>query len=182
MPYNINRIEEGNKLLKSYQHGNEESLKQLIRIIHPKMEKVIRSSVMNNSVVEDLIQECWYAIIPQLKTLRIEISFQAWALSIARRKAIDWIRTQQKQRIIKRSAASEVEESIYIDSSDIMLKKLEKVKYEIEKLPESQKIVLKLFYIENLSLSEVSDVLGISKGTVKSRLFNSRESLKKNVT
>ena len=62
-----------------------------------------------------------------------------------------------------------------------MPENLKRIRVEIEQLPESQKIVLKLFYLENLSISEVSGVLGISEGTVKSRLFTARESLKKNV-
>lgn len=182
MPYKINQNEEGNRLLTCYQSGDEDALKQLIRLTHPKMEKVICSSIRKKSAAEDLVQECWYAIIPQLKTLKIEISFQAWALSIAKRKAIDWIRTQQKQRKINERSDIEADDSIELESQDTMHEKLKKVRVEIEQLPESQKIVLKLFYLENLSLKEVSGVLGISEGTVKSRLFTARESLKKNVT
>lgn len=182
MLHKIDRNEEWDRLLICYQAGDEEALKQLVRHIHPKLEKIIYYSVKKDSVVEDLVQECWYAIIPQLKTLKIEISFQAWALSVARRKAIDWIRTQQKQRKINERLAIEANEGTQLDLSDKGQEKLERVQVEIERLPESQKIVLKLFYLENLSLKEVSGVLGISEGTVKSRLFTARESLKKNVT
>ena len=181
MSNKINRNEEENRLLLCYQAGDEDALKQLIRLTHPKMEKVILSSIRKKSAAEDLLQECWYAIIPQLKTLKIEISFQAWALSIAKRKAIDWIRAQQQQRKNNEWSDVEADESIQLDSQDTIYEKLKRIRVEIEQLPESQKIVLKLFYLENLSISEVSGVLGISEGTVKSRLFTARESLKKNV-
>ena len=45
-------------------------------------------------------------------------------------------------------------------------------------LPEGQQIVLKLFYTEEYSLIEICEILGLSLGTVKSRLFYAREKLK----
>jgi RNA polymerase sigma-70 factor (ECF subfamily) len=48
-------------------------------------------------------------------------------------------------------------------------------------LSDAQRIVLELFYVENLSIKEISSVLGISAGTVKSRLFSAREYLKKTI-
>ncbi len=49
----------------------------------------------------------------------------------------------------------------------------------LAKLPGVQRIVAVLFYIEGYSTSEISDMLGISRGTVKSHLFRARENLKK---
>ena len=48
----------------------------------------------------------------------------------------------------------------------------------ISELSENQQMVLRLFYKEDYSLNEMSDILEISVGTVKSRLFHAREELK----
>jgi RNA polymerase sigma-70 factor (ECF subfamily) len=48
----------------------------------------------------------------------------------------------------------------------------------IKALPNDQQIVLKLFYVEDYKLKELSDTLKISMGTAKSRLFHAREKLK----
>ena len=48
----------------------------------------------------------------------------------------------------------------------------------IKKIPENQQIILRLFYVEEYSILEISNILYISKGTVKSRLFYAREKLK----
>ncbi len=45
-------------------------------------------------------------------------------------------------------------------------------------LPTNQQLVLRLFYLEGYSLKEMSQILEISMGTVKSRLFYGREKLK----
>ncbi len=48
----------------------------------------------------------------------------------------------------------------------------------IRSLSKNQQIVLRLFYTQEYSLMEISEILDISIGTVKSRLFHSREKLK----
>lgn len=71
------------------------------------------------------------------------------------------------------------ENALVHEADDIQELQIQEVKACLKLLPESQKIILELFYKENLSLSEISDILDISVGTVKSRLFTAREHLKK---
>ena len=51
----------------------------------------------------------------------------------------------------------------------------------INRLPNHQKEVVRLFYIEAYSLKQISSLLKISLGTTKSRLFTAREKLKKTI-
>ncbi len=48
----------------------------------------------------------------------------------------------------------------------------------IQTLPDEQKAVIKLFYLESYSIKQISELLKISAGTTKSRLFHAREKLK----
>mgnify|MGYP000185661021 CR=1 FL=1 len=48
----------------------------------------------------------------------------------------------------------------------------------IKLLSEHQQMVINLFYVEDYSLQQIGDILGISIGTAKSRLFHAREKLK----
>lgn len=56
---------------------------------------------------------------------------------------------------------------------------LNKIHIGIQQLSPVQQIVLRMFYLENLSLLEICSLLNVSEGTVKSRLFHARENLKK---
>jgi len=56
---------------------------------------------------------------------------------------------------------------------------LENLKRAMRALPDNQHLVLVMFYLENYSIREMSEILSIPAGTVKSRLFHAREQLKK---
>ena len=153
----------------------------MIRRFNPRLQSKVFYHTKNRDSVKDITQECWYAIINNMDEVKFQIGFEAWALNIARNKAVDWIRNQQKER--KRQLevrAEEEEEAVNSDEADDLREfQIQEIKAYMNLLPESQKIILELFYKDNLSLPEVSEVLGISKGTVKSRLFTAREQLKK---
>ncbi len=167
-------------LVAKYQDGDKDSLKLLIRQFNPSLQKQIYAQTRDMESLDDLVQESWYAIISGLSEVQIRISFEVWALSIARRKAIDWIR--QKQRLRKKTEEvylEEQEKSLSSESDlDIILERKSRLRIAINELPQTQRIVLTMFYLENYSVQEISQVLRISSGTVKSRLFNAREHLK----
>ena len=49
----------------------------------------------------------------------------------------------------------------------------------IDTLPFSQRVVIVLYYLNDLSLQEIGDILGVPVGTVKSRLHYGRENLRR---
>lgn len=165
-------------LARKYQSGDKEALKELIRRFNPQLRSKIYYHTRSRDSVHDISQDCWYAIITKLEEVKFQIGFEAWALNIARNKAIDWIRHQQKERNRKSDSEQENSSSIQIEESNPRINELRK---SMNLLSDAQRIVLELFYVDNLSIKEISSVLGISSGTVKSRLFNAREYLKKTI-
>jgi len=171
------------ELVECHQNGSRDALKLLIKNYHPKMIRTIRYYTQSSEPVDDLAQECWYHIIRQLDQIDLKISFDAWALTIAKRKAIDWIRQQQNRRM-DRELLNQFSDADHNSADEQTLAhnddqtKLTEIHSVIQKLPHSQKIVLSMFYMENLSVKEIGNVLELSTGTVKSRLFHARENLK----
>jgi len=169
-------------LVDLYQKGDKDALKLLIKQFHPKLKKAVLYHTGNRECVDDLVQECWISIIKRLDTLELKISFEAWALTIARRKSIDWIRKQQRLRkqkgILKTEAEFDTDDTEVIKDEDL----IEKIHLGIQQISPTQRIVLNMFYLENLNLREICSVLNVSEGTVKSRLFYARENLKKIIT
>ncbi|NNK71878.1 MAG: RNA polymerase sigma factor, partial [Flavobacteriaceae bacterium] len=103
-------------------------------------------------------------------------AFKSWAMRIVVRKAIDWTRKQKRRPIsisnFKQKEQEQIEEG---GSREDLLRRLNEA---IKNLPENQGAVLHLFYIQEYNLKEIAEILDISKGTVKSRLYYAREHLK----
>lgn len=170
-----------NLLVHRYQNGENEALELLIKRFHPVMLRTICHYTCNREPVDDIAQDCWYTIIKKLSELDLQISFDAWALTIAKRKAIDWIRERQQMRSRNQKVKAESLNRSDNDAgtTEVEADQLDKVRIGIQQLPPTQKMVITMFYLENLSIKEISSVLEISKGTVKSRLFHAREKLKR---
>lgn len=91
-------------------------------------------------------------------------------------KSLDWIKANKRfQNNIYNKHEIEVAFDVEIDTNEALKVKLLKT---IKTLPETQQIVIRLFYMQDYSLKEISAILNISEGTVKSRLFHAREKLK----
>ena len=118
----------------------------------------------------DITQESWLSIIKGLRKLRDPANFKAWAYKITTNKSIDWIR---KSKAVKHTSIDEIEEQQASRKKDTGVKEL------LEKLDIEKKVVLTLYYFEQLNISEISVALRIPKGTVKSRLHKARKELKK---
>jgi RNA polymerase sigma factor (sigma-70 family) len=163
-------------LVLQYQSGNNKALPLLVRRWHKKFCNGAFWVTRDAAASKDIAQESWKVIIEQLKRLKDEKSFGSWALTIVHRRSIDWIRANKKEskklnKYYNEQSVIEEEES----DNEHLKKELLKA---IKALPEQQQTVIRLFYIEDYSLREISEILNISIGTVKSRLFHAREKLK----
>ncbi|PHS09229.1 MAG: RNA polymerase subunit sigma-24 [Kordia sp.] len=164
------------KLVLAYQSGNKKAIAILVEQWHEKFCKQAYWYTKDKDAAKDIAQDSWNIIIHKLNNLNDPEKFGYWALTIVCRKAIDWTRekskTLEQQKDYHQVLNSFSEESnISEDSKKVLL--------AIKKLPDIQQTVLRLFYIESYSLKQISSMLGLSKGTVKSRLFYAREKLKK---
>lgn len=58
---------------------------------------------------------------------------------------------------------------------------LVKVRAQLQELPPPHRVVLEMHYLEELSLAQIAEALGIPRGTVKSRLYNARKQLREDL-
>lgn len=167
-------------LVLQHQAGHKKAMPLLVKRWYRKMLLHSCRFTKNMEASKDIVQECWMVIINKLSTLKDPSYFGVWTLSIVSKKSVDWIRKQQKVRNHKEEFLKSQDQNNEME--DNSRSKITALKLEILKLPEKQQLVLKMFYVENYSISEIGSILSTSSGTVKSRLFNAREQLKKYIT
>ena len=137
-------------------------------------------------IAEEITQDVFLKVYKKLSTLKPTDHFTGWLYVIATRRCIAWFR---KKRLpitsLDATPISELEEFYYTQyeterSEQISLERQrDLVKRLLEKLPESERTVVTLHYLAEMSCEEISQFLGVSANTVKSRLHRARARLKK---
>lgn len=161
------------------QSGYKQEIAELVRRWHKPFCEKAYWLVKDADVAKDIAQESWTVIIDKIYQLEKPERFGSWALRIVCNNSMDWLNKTSRTRNHLNQLEKEQETVVVIDDkNDNTLIKF-KLLDAIKKLPMHQQEVLRLFYTEDCSLKEVSKILNISVGTAKSRLFHSREKLKK---
>lgn len=163
-------------LIQRYKKGQKKAMVQLVKRWHKLFCNQAYRYTKDADVAKDIAQESWSVILDKIDN-NFEIQhFGSWAMTIVSRKAIDWLRKQQRNQEKLKNESAIIQEN-FSETQDVD-QKLQLMKNAIRELPTVQQEIIRLFYLEELSLHEISNILKISKGTVKSRLFYAREKLK----
>ncbi len=156
-------------LVMAAQGGNAEAFEKLVSLWQKKLWQYVFRLTSDIHAAWDITQQCWLEIIKGLNKLNDPACFKAWAYRIATNNSIDWLKSKSKDQHISLDA---IEIDCCQKNDDLRVKEL------IQRLKNDSRVVLSLYYFEQLSIPEISIVLNIPQGTVKSRLFKAREELK----
>ncbi|MCK5665846.1 MAG: RNA polymerase sigma factor [Thiotrichaceae bacterium] len=161
-------------LVLQTQDGDMKAFTLLVKRWQPAVLRQAYRLTRDNEAALDVAQEAWQAIAKGIYKLRTPGSFKTWMFKIVSNKSANWIKYQQKQRQLKHEADVEMVIPVPHDEiSDVDL-----IKQALSQLPIKSRTILSMFYLDNYSVSEVAEVLSLSHGTVKSRLFYARKTLK----
>lgn len=153
--------------------GDARAFELLYRRWHPRLLRFAYRLVMNEDEARDLMQDASLSIASNIHRLEDPAKFAAWAYMIVRRRAADHIKTSVRQRRIKTELSNE---PIMARAPDV--DQALSLRQALTALPNEDRVLLKMFYLDDLSGADISQALGIPIGTVKSRLFAARAKLK----
>lgn len=132
---------------------------------------VSKTILSSDKDCEDAVQNAILKAYEKLDTLKDDKLFKTWIVRILINECYTLIRKNKK--------------SVSVDINDYenIISSEEKEEYSelhsaIQKLPDKIKIAIVLYYVEGYSISEVTKILKIPSGTVKSRLSKGRKLLK----
>ncbi len=164
-------------LVIAYQGGDKKAMDILVRRWNKKIAVHAYRYVRDWELAQDIAQDTWSTILVKIHMIRDSHSFGGWALTIAGRKAIDAIKRKAK---FEKEVNGLFWENHSKESKDSETKeeKIKKILEVFKTLSLEHQIVLKLFYLEEHGLKEISQITETSINTVKTRLFRAREKIK----
>lgn len=155
----------------------DDALDDLVALWHQRLWRYTRTMLPTDEAANEAIQNVWLRILRGLPALRTPELFPAWAYRIAYRAAMDQLRMKYADAL-KEPLEDDLEGGRDTEVEFERKIEVEMLHAALTELPLLERNVLSLFYLQELSLVEISGVVDAPVGTVKSRLFRARRMLR----
>ena len=179
------KIEDDVQLIRSILSGDDRAFDLLVEKYQKSVHALVWRKIGDFHYAEEIAQDTFLQAYEKLSTLRNPNQFAGWLYVIANRLCIDWMRKKKPaMQSLEDTPMEEIEESSYIShlSEQQQTRSTERrheiVKKLLAKLPESERTVMTLFYLGEMSMQEISKFLGVSVKAISSRLSRARKRLR----
>ncbi|MFZ4400692.1 MAG: RNA polymerase sigma factor [Bacteroidales bacterium] len=169
-----------NFYLEQIRHGNTNAYEMLINKHKTMAFNVAMRICHNREDAEEVIQDAFLKVYYSIKDFEGKSKFSTWLFRIVYNQSISKIRKKTIEQntidneIIDNFTATEISNGLSF------LKAEEQTKYinlALAKLPEDDSVVVTLFYLNESSVEEVSEITGLSEANVKVKLHRSRKKM-----
>jgi len=167
-----------NQLISSVLSGNKEAFRFLYRLHKGAAWSLAMHICKNDELAKDAVQIAFASAYKYLYAFRRDSSFKTWLLRIVKNESVKICKYEQ--RYAEMDEAATVQEYsgaaayLNLESKD----KSNWITQILGKLNERESLVLKLFYLQELSIGEVGDVMQYKEGNVKVILHRARKHFK----
>ena len=163
-------------LVMAAQDGDTRAFEVLFRVYNPALKRFAYRLCSDEQLAIDAVQEAWITLSKTLRRLRDPRGFRVWAYKTVRWRITDMAR--------KLPPKSEPLDELPEDAAATLTREPEATSDQLsallKALPNSERQVLELFYLEEMKITEIAAVLDVPVGTVKSRLNTARTHLRDN--
>jgi RNA polymerase sigma-70 factor, ECF subfamily len=176
------------KRIKQVLKGDQSAFAELVELYKDKVFQICYRMLGNRHEAEDISQEAFIRAYVNIETFNQKRKFSTWLFRIATNLCIDRIRKKKPDYYLDAEVAGTDGLTMYSQvAADVKMPEVEvenmelqeTIQKEISKLPEKYRSVIVLKYIEELPLQEISEILDMPLGTVKTRVHRGREALRK---
>jgi len=179
-------MNEDNRLLTEFKSGNSAAFSELVCKYQDRIFNLCRHMLADPDEAEDAAQDTFVKAFQGLKGFTLTSTFYTWLYRIAVNTCLDYQRKFSLRSIFFPPGKDEhlnivpsagpSPEAVCSDRQS-----LHALKDALNQLSKKLRTVIVLKELEGLSYEEIAEVLDVSVGTVKSRIFRAREELKKDL-
>jgi RNA polymerase sigma-70 factor (ECF subfamily) len=163
-------------LVLRWRRGDRSAIDEIFARWNPKLLFYVRRLADDEQAAMDVLQQTWMQVVRRLSTLKEPQRLNAWLYTIARNAAM------AHHRNGRHVGTSELLIDVPADEPLLPLEDVEAVHAALPKLSHEHREVLTLFFLQDLTLDQIAQVLGAPRGTVKSRLHYAKHAMRKIMT
>lgn len=182
-----------NVLVQRAKQNDQSALTEIYRYSSPAVYRTIKVLIKDDDTANDILQDTYIKAFARLDQLQHPDKLVPWLKIIANNTAKDWLKKSKPMLfsdISSGETSGELPFEERIEYQNVQLnpevevdaKEVRRLVMEIlDQLPEDQRMVIGMFYYEELSVKDIAVILGVSENTVKSRLVYGRKKIKEQV-
>ena len=174
------------ELIQRILQGDQDALSPLVKKYQKGVHTLAWRKIGDFHIAQEITQDTFLTAYQKLRTLKNHNLFAGWLYVIAANRCRDWLKKNRLPMdsldITDANEVDKVSYSRYVaekQKADADETRREVVKKLLQKLPESERTVMMLHYLGEMTINAISEFLGVSQNTVKSRLSRARNRLKK---
>lgn len=175
-------------LVQAVQQGADGAAGELYLAFYQDIYYYIFKTVNDRELAEDLTQDTFMEILDTIDRLKEPAAFGTWSRQIAFHRCTAHFRKRRELLADEDEDGYSVFDTVeeerteFIPDAALDQEDLKKTIHDmINSLPEEQRSALMMRYFDELSVSQIAQIQGVSEGTVKSRLNYGRKAVKKSV-
>ena len=178
-------VENDAQLIQRTLAGDEAAFTALVRKYQKGVHALAWRKVGDFHIAEEITQDTFLQAHKKLTTLQNPNQFAGWLYVITNRMCIRWFKNKKPTMLsLEKISRTEVDKSSYKHylseqrETEAAEHRYEMVKELLKKLPESERTVVTLHYLGEMTAKEIGNFLGVSANTIKSRLQRARKRLR----
>ena len=170
-------------LLRRAQQGDPEAFEQLMQPLEQLVWRICWHYTGNRENAEDCGQETMIRIWRSLDSYRGECALESWVYRIAANCCMDFLRKKKRDKSVSVEPMREqgfdpADPSPGTEEQAVAADEQRRLREAVAQLPEEQREALILTQLEKIPYEEAAKALGVSEGTVKSRVNRAKARLK----
>jgi RNA polymerase sigma-70 factor (ECF subfamily) len=158
------------------QLGDRSAIEELVGLWERRLLYYIRRLLSDEHDSQQVMQEVWVKVIAGIGSLHDPARLAPWLYSLTRFTVIDHLRDSYTRRQLLSALPADPIDGESAESF-ARFDDAEQVHYGLSQLAVVDREVLTLYFLDDLSVGGVAEVLQIPPGTVKSRLYHARKAL-----
>lgn len=169
-----------NKLIAAINNGDTKAYRQLVDRYKDLVFTLALRMLKHREEAEEVAQDAFIKVYKSLAKFKGDSKFSTWIYKVTYNTCLDRIKKNKKHYNDVTIDAYTENKLETVDNALEGLIKTEKtqlIKHCINKLPNESAYLLTLFYFEELSLEEISEIVDISANTIKVKLYRARKKL-----
>jgi len=134
----------------------------------------------NHEEAEELAQDSFLKAYRSLKSFKMKSSFATWLYRIVYNTTISHVRIKKKGVLSLEDFPADATDFIGSNTSEEEAEKEYRnslVNFALQKISEDERGLISLYYYEDMSTDEISEVTGMSKSNIKVKLFRARQKM-----